>query len=137
MSQILTVKDHIGNQFNVPRASAVNQKSLLLLLGGRLTNLKLLSAQSGDASLLGNTETIVGMLMTLDESTFDRVCNLLTERMIPNGQDKAVDISYFKNNMVGYFTVVAELVRGNLEDFFIWLSADQKDALGTTNGQKN
>lgn len=121
MSAVLTVKDHKGNQFNVQRASAVDQKSLLLILGTRLNNLQLIAKQRGDAKLLGDTNTIVGMLMGLDEATFDRVTSLVASSLIPNGTNAPVDIKHFQNNMIGYFTVVAELVRGNLEDFFTWL----------------
>lgn len=122
MSVILTVKDHKGAQYNAQRASAFDQKSLLLILGTRINNLQMIAKQRGDASLLGDTNVIIGLLMGLDESTFDRVSSLVASSITPHGATQPVDIKHFQNNMIGYFTVIAELVRGNLEDFFTWLT---------------
>jgi hypothetical protein len=132
MSAILTVKDHHGKQYNVPRASATNQKSLLLILGSHLTLVKIQAERSKNMQLLGDNGMLMGMLMKLDESTFDRVCSLITDRLTVNGSNEQVGIDHFQGRMVDYFTVIAELVRGNLEDFFTWLSDAQKPADGTT-----
>ena len=127
---IISVNDHNGKQYNVARASAAHQKSLLLMLGTRLTAAKQHAEAKGlPAGTLADTGFLVGMIMSLPEQDFTRVESLVgADRVTPHGEQNPVDIKHFQNNMIGYFHVVAELVRENLQDFFTWLNVDQSDA---------
>lgn len=121
MTPILQVKTSNGSQYNVPRASAVNQKELLLIVGGPLN-----AISRKHPTALENTDTMIGLLMSFDDAKFDRVANLVTQGMVQNGTQTAIDISYFQNNILAYFQVIAQLITGNLHDFFTWLTADPK-----------
>lgn len=127
---ILKVTDHQGKQFNVPRTSAENQRSLLLLLGSRLTAAKQLAEAKGmPAGTLGDVNFLVGTIMALPKSDFTEMESLLNvDKLTPHGEQNPVDLKYFSGNMVGYFHVLAGLVRENLQDFFTWLNVDQSDA---------
>jgi hypothetical protein len=127
---ILKVTDHQGKQFNVPRTSAENQRSLLLLLGSRLSAAKQLAETKGmPAGTLGDVNFLVGTIMALPKGEFTEMESLLNiDKLTPNGEQNSVDLKYFSGNMVGYFHVLAGLVRENLQDFFTWLNVDQNGA---------
>jgi len=126
---ILKVNDHQGRQFNVPRTSAENQRSLLLLLGSRLSSAKQRAeAQGMPAGTLADTEFLVGTIMALPKGEFSEMESLLNvDKLTPNGEQNSVDLKYFSGNMIGYFHVLAGLVRENLQDFFTWLNVDRND----------
>lgn len=127
MSAILNVRDRSGNQYNVKRASAVDQKSLLLIIGGPYAAIReRYSKVKGAREVILAEDTLVGFLMAMDETKFNRVCELTTKGMKLHGDTSGVgiDIDHFQNNMISYFSIVAQLVRGNLDDFFTWLTAD-------------
>lgn len=129
MSNILSVKDHLGKQYNCKRASAINVRDLLLLVGARLTASKQHVEKQGlPAGTLADSGYISAMLMSMPNADFARVEELVGVKGItPHGQETQVDLDYFRTNMIGYFHVVAGLVRENLQDFFTWLSSDQND----------
>ena len=67
--------------------------------------------------------------MALPKGEFTEMESLLNiDKLTPNGEQNPVDLKYFSGNMIGYFHVLAELVRENLQDFFTWLNVDQNDA---------
>lgn len=127
MSNVLSVKDHNGKQYNCKRASAVNVRDLLLLVGARLTASKQLVEKQGlPPGTLADSGYLAAMLMSLPKSDFASVEELVNVSGItPHGFDKPVDLEHFRTNMIGYFHVVAGLVRENLQDFFTWLSSGQ------------
>ena len=65
-----------GVQYNVAPASAVKQKKLLNLIGGRLS----IKAVHNDGDM--NTDVILGLLLTLDESLFDEVAAIVLYKTI-------------------------------------------------------
>lgn len=128
MSHILSVKSYKSRQFNVPRASAVNQKSLLLLIGHELDEIQLNALKFNTADSFGSNATLSTMLRRLPEHKFDKVCELICGGMTPHGEQQPVTIEDFQNNIFEYISIVAELVRGNLEDFFTYTIGVLKSA---------
>lgn len=112
-----------GTTYNVERASAVSQKSLLMLLGARLT---ILGAQSKDAGKMADTMTLVGVLFSLGESDFDKVASLVLPKVVKHGGSELVKIDSFQGDMMSYVHLIAESVRENLQDFFTWLQVQSK-----------
>ena len=111
-------------QYNIERASATAQKSLLMLIGARLT---MISAQpSTPSDAMGKTEALIGMLMSLGESDFDKVAALVLPKVIKHGGDGLVTIDSFQGDMMSYMHIVVEAVRENLSDFFTWLQVQSK-----------
>ncbi|QGH75038.1 hypothetical protein RostovM3_00020 [Vibrio phage Rostov M3] len=53
--------------------------------------------------------------------------------MTPHGAQQPVTIDDFQNNIFEYVSIVAELVRGNLEDFFTYTIGVLKSAKTTSN----
>lgn len=124
MSAILSVKTTKGAQYNVPRASAVNQKSLLLIIGNPMTVIRNRNQSSSMREVLESNDTLISLLMTFDDVKFDRVASLVTEGMVAHGTGQDASIHDFQSSMVDYFSIVAQLIRGNLDDFFTWLTDD-------------
>lgn len=130
---ILSVKSYKGRQYNVPRASAVNQKSLLLLIGHELDEVQLNALKYNAVDSFGTNATLTTMLRRLPEHKFDKVCELVAVGMTPHGAQQPVTIDDFQNNIFEYVSIVAELVRGNLEDFFTYTIGVLKSAKTTSN----
>lgn len=115
MEQIraITVNDV---QYNVAQASAVNQKKLMLSLGAKIAYN---SAAGGIEKI--DTKLLVGAFLTLPEATFDEVANIVLKKAVIAGETNPVDQQSFQGGMMAFFSLVAEAVAFNLEDFFLWL----------------
>jgi hypothetical protein len=111
-TRVFTVNE---NTYNVAQASAVDQKKLMLLLGGKIA----LHSAAGQEPI--NTPLLVGALITLPESTFDEVASLVLRQAFVAGTNDKIDLKSFQGGMMGYFQLVAEVVAYNLNDFFTWL----------------
>jgi hypothetical protein len=109
-----------GTTYNIERASAVNQKSLLMLIGARIT------IAANRSPLMGTTEALIGMLMSLGESDFDKVASLVLRKVVKSGGAELVTIDSFQGDMMSYLHITAEAVRENLSDFFTWLQVQSK-----------
>lgn len=115
-----------GEQYNIERASAVSQKSLMQMVGARSLIINAQPKTPSDA--MSKTETIVGMLMSFSESDFDKVASLALPKVIKSGGQEPVTIDHFQGSMMTYYFVVAEAIRENLSDFFTWLQVQNKNA---------
>ena len=70
-------------------------------------------------------QLLIGALMTLPEETFDKVSSIVLGRVMKSGESASVDVKDFQGCMVNLFTLIAEAVYHNLNDFFIWLDAER------------
>ena len=118
MSQIKPVT--IGDTtYNIAQAPAPEQKRLMLLLGGKIA----FNSNAADADI--DVQLLIGALMTLPEETFDKVSSIVLSRVMKSGESVSVDVKDFQGCMVNLFTLIAEAVYHNLNDFFIWLDAER------------
>jgi len=118
MSQIESTT--IGDTtYNIAQAPAPEQKRLMLLLGGKIA----FNSNAADADI--NVQLLIGALMTLPEETFDKVSNIVLGRVMRSGESVSVDVKDFQGCMVNLFTLIAEAVYHNLNDFFDWLDAER------------
>lgn len=118
MSQIESIT--IGDTtYNIAQAPAPEQKRLMLLLGGKIA----FNSNAADADI--DVQLLIGALMTLPEETFDKVSNIVLSRVMKSGESVSVDVKDFQGCMVNLFTLIAEAVYHNLNDFFIWLDAER------------
>ena len=123
--------DVSGIKYNVVEASAIQQKSLLMLVGGRLA---LNSASSGVEEI--SIPMVKGMLMTLPESEFDKIATIVMHKTVKDGGDKLISIDDFQNKINDYFTLIAESVKVNLQDFFTWLDTENAETRQNQAGGK-
>lgn len=119
MTPVFSVTTPNNTQYNIERASAVAQKSLLMLIGSRLTIVNANPKSPADA--IASNEMLVGVLMSLGESDFDKVASLVLPKIIKHGEETPITIDSFQGDLMSYMYVVAEAVRENLSDFFTWL----------------
>lgn len=120
MSQVKPI--HVGDkQYNVAQAPALEQKRLMLLLGGKIA----FNSNAADADI--DVKLLIGALMTLPEETFDKVANITLGRAFVAGSETPIDTKDFQGGMMSYFTLVAEAVFYNLNDFFEWLDAERAE----------
>jgi len=118
MSQIKPVT--IGDTtYNIAQAPAPEQKRLMLLLGGKIA----FNSNAADADI--DVQLLIGALMTLPEETFDKVSSIVLSRVMKSGESVSVDVKDFQGCMVNLFTLIAEAVYHNLNDFFDWLDAER------------
>lgn len=119
MSEIQTIK--VGDvSYNVLQASAIKQKTLMSLVGARVS---LNSAASQTAKIDSNM--IYGLLLSLSEKDLNEVSDILLHKTsIHGGGEKLITVDDFQNNIHAYFTLLAEALVLNLKDFFTWLDAE-------------
>lgn len=104
--------------YNVTQATAVKQKTLMTLIGAKIT---INSAMSGVEEI--NTQMLKGALLSLPEDTLDKVSSIVLWKTVKSGDDKLVTLDNFQSGMNDYFTLLAEAVKLNLSDFFTWLDS--------------
>lgn len=104
--------------YNVTQATAVKQKTLMTLIGAKIT---INSAMSGVEEI--NTQMLKGALLSLPEDTLDKVADIVLWKTVKSGDDKLVTLDNFQSGMNDYFTLLAEAVKLNLSDFFTWLDS--------------
>lgn len=105
-----------GVTYNVAHAPALKQKTLMLLLGGKIA---MNSARGGVEEI--DVDLLVGSLMTLPEDTFDKVASITLAKVFKSGDDVPVNVGDFQGSILSYFKLVAESVKVNLNDFFTYL----------------
>ena len=113
MSHIKQVEVN-GKTYNVTQASAIDQKNLLLMVGGRVA----LNSASAEIDTI-NTVMMKGILITTPPETFDKIAAIVLHKTVLHGSSELITIENFSNNMNDYFTLVAEAIRVNLSDFFV------------------
>ena len=110
-----------GETYNIAQAMAKQQKTLLTLVGAICAGN---SASSQIEEI--NAEFLKGMLLIVGEDTLDKISNIVLPRIFKNGEESPVNIESFKGGMNTYLSLIAEGVKANLDDFFIWLNSANK-----------
>lgn len=114
-----------GVTYNAAMASAVDQDKLLSLLTVPIMDRALGAAKIGQD--LGN-DILVPMFMAMHAAMKSQVAPMLTAMVRINGTNMPVAVEDFGGKMVNYNTLLAELLRWNLSDFFDWLPSVPSDA---------
>lgn len=128
MSQpVFTVETPNGKKYNIQRASAVNQKSLLMLIGSRLTIVN--ANPKSPAEAITSNEMLLGVLMALGEADFDKVANLVLPKISESGGEQPLSIDSFQGDLMSYMYIIAEAIRENLGDFFTWLKRQKEEPI--------
>lgn len=117
MSNIKPVK--IGKvTYNVTQAPADQQKKLLSLIGAKIA---FNSAASGIKKI--DTEVLFGALLTLPETEFDEIADIVLYATVKKGGEALVDVGNFQNSITDYYKLVAGAIEVNLQDFFTYLDS--------------
>lgn len=104
--------------YNVTRASAVNQRKLLLIVGAHIAYASAKSKQMISIPMLK------GSLLSCSEENINEISNIVLWKTVKNGGDQLVTIDNFESGMNVYFTLLAEAIAWNLGDFFTWLDSE-------------
>jgi hypothetical protein len=118
MSEVKSVNVD-GEQYNIVQASAVSQKTLMSLVGARIS---LNSAASGAEEI--NVPMLKGLLLSLPESELDTISNIVLYKTVKHGAENIVSVEDFQGKINSYFTLLAEAIKVNLQDFFSWLDTE-------------
>jgi len=122
MSKVHSIK--IGKDtYNLAEASAVQQKTLLSLIGSKAA---MFSASSEVDSI--NTDFVKGMLLSLPEETFDQISDIVLYKCVKSGGKDLITIDNFQSGMNAYLELVAMGVTKNLADFFTYLDGVNREA---------
>lgn len=105
-----------GRTFNIGQASAREQRKLLTLIGAKIS----MSSATGGVEEI-DVALLMGTLLGIDEETLGKVCDIVLFKTVENGQKEVVTIDYFQGKMNTFMKLVAEAIKVNLNDFFIWL----------------
>lgn len=117
-----------GVDYNIARASAVKQKTLMTLIGARIT---LNSATSGIEEI--DIPMLKGVLLTVGEETLDKIADIVLWKCVRSGSTELINVNNFQSGMNDYFTLLAEAIKFNLQDFFCWLNGENKKMRVTSN----
>lgn len=114
-----------GVTYNAAMAVAVDQDKLLSLLTAPVMDRALGAAKLGQD--LDNS-ILVPMFMAMPSALKAQVASILTGRVVIHGQNTPITVEDFGGRMVQYNTLLGELLRWNLSDFFDWLPGVLNDA---------
>lgn len=114
-----------GVQYNAAQAGAVDQDKLLSLLTGAIIERALTSARNG---IELDDAVLIPMFMAMNQAAKTQVAGVLMAQVVINGGNQPVTLADFGGKMVHYNTLLAQLLRWNLSDFFDWLPSVLKDA---------
>lgn len=114
-----------GVTYNAAMAVAVDQDKLLSLLTAPVMDRALGAAKIGQE--LDNS-ILVPMFMAMPSALKAQVASILIGRVVIHGNSTAVTVEDFGGRMVQYNTLLGELLRWNLSDFFDWLPGVLSDA---------
>lgn len=114
-----------GVTYNAAMAVAVDQDKLLSLLTAPVMDRALGAAKIGQE--LDNS-ILVPMFMAMPSALKAQVASILTGRVVIHGQSTPITVEDFGGRMVQYNTLLGELLRWNLSDFFDWLPGVLNDA---------
>lgn len=118
----------VGNSsFNLVQAIAPKQKSLLQLLGGKLS----MRATATRSEI--DTDLLCGLLMSLPESDLDTVANIVLEQCVKSGTTEFVSVDSFQGQIFTFYQLVAQGVAFNLDDFFTFTNIMVKELLKNDN----
>lgn len=114
MSTVLQIKVN-EKDYNVVRASAVNQKKLMSLVGGIVT------ASTASTGSEISVDLLSGTLMMIPETTLVEIEAIVLNQVVLNGTNDVITIDDFQDNVFSYFRLIAEALKANLQDFFTYL----------------
>lgn len=118
----------LGQRYNVAQAPAVRQKELLMLTGARLS-LRVLSSKDSEI----DSSMIMGALLTFSEQDIDRIASIVLSGCVKSGTKEFVDEKTFQGHIHGYFLLMAEAIKVNLNPFFLWLVSARESQAGKEN----
>jgi len=107
--------------YNVAQASAVEQQKLMLLIGAKIA----LHSSAGDVEQI-DKNLLIGTFLTLPEDVFNQVSSIVLRKAIVSGKDSPIEVSSFQGGMMSLFSLIAEAVCFNLNDFFTWLDSENQ-----------
>lgn len=114
-----------GCSYNAMMASAADQDRLMSLLSAGLIARAVAMAQTGKQ--IGD-DVLVPMFMAMPHEQKAPVAAILMNNVKINGNNQSnVDIEHFRNKLVQYNQLLAELLRWNLGDLFTYLADVTKD----------
>ena len=116
MAGLVSTIEIDGDKYNLTQASAVNQKSLMTIVGAKIM-MNSMGAQSG---VVINSDLIKGSLLTTPEDQLDRIAEIVLHQCIKQGSDQLITIESFQGSMNAYFELLAKAIEVNLSDFFTW-----------------
>ncbi len=114
MSTVSQIKVN-EKDYNVVRASAVNQKKLMTLIGGIVT------ASTASTGSEISVDLLSGTLMMVPETTLVEIEGIVLNQVVLNGTEHVVTIDDFQDEIFSYFRLIAEALKANLQDFFTYL----------------
>lgn len=121
MQDIESVK--VGNiTYNVVPASAIKQKELLLIVGA------IVAMNSATSQSEISESMLLGALLRLPDTKFDIITDIVLHKVVTNGGHDLVTIDDFQGKMAEFFQLVARAIKVNLDDFFVWLDGENKEA---------
>jgi len=118
-----------ANTFNVTRASAVNQKTLMTLIGAKIA----LNSATSQVAMI-DLDFLAGSLLTLNEQTLDKVASIVLYKTVESGGDSLVTLEAWQYGMIEYFQLIAGAIQHNLSDFFLWLDAKNAELAQANSG---
>lgn len=113
-----------GCGYNATMASAADQDKIMSLLSAALIERAVAMARQGQT--IGN-DVLVPMFMAMHHDRKAQVVAILLGNVQVSGTGTKVDIEHFRNKLVQYNQLLAELLVWNLGDFFDYLADVAKD----------
>lgn len=107
-----------GCSYNATMASAADQDKLMSLLSAALIERAVAMARQGKT--IGN-DVLIPMFMAMHHDRKAQVTALLLGNVQVSGTGTRIDIEHFRNKLVQYNQLLAELLVWNLGDFFDYL----------------
>lgn len=114
--QVKTVKI-AKRSYNLVQATAINQKELLLLVGGAI------SFRSASTRSHVDTAFLRGALLALDQVSLDKVSSIVLTDGVETGTTEQITVEDFQGRIFSFMELVAEGVAFNLDDFFTYLNS--------------
>ena len=118
-----------GTQYNAAMASAVDQDRLMSLLSGALLSRWITAAQN-DVPV--GDHLLTCMFMNMGQEIKQQCADILMRQVLLNGTQQRITAADFGGKMVQYNQLLTELLKWNLDDFFVWLPAAVEEAKRAT-----
>jgi hypothetical protein len=109
--------------YNVPKASAAKQKTLLSLIGAKIAfNSAAAKKNTIDAQFL------FGALISEPEDRIDTIAGIVLLNAVESGKDIPIDVGSFQDRITEYYQLIAIAILENLQDFFTYLDGVNAEA---------
>lgn len=101
--------------YHIPQASAAKQFELVQLIGGRVAaNMKFTDRPI-------SIPLLKGCLVTIGMETLNKIKDIVMPSICESGKTEAITLDQFQGRIDTYYTLIAEAIRVNLQDFFTYL----------------